>query len=147
MSHQSFHYVLCSTVYVINEKMEFLFFHHPKLKKWVPPGGKIEPHEMPQEAAMRECLEETGIQIQLIGAKAPLENGLIAPQGLEYNPAQGSFRAHLDFIYFGKSLLNHSVMQCEGEVRWFLLSEIPSLNTFPSIFKWCAKLIDQHFAC
>jgi len=30
------------------------------------PGGKIEPHETPEGAAMRECLEEAGIAIRLL---------------------------------------------------------------------------------
>jgi mutator protein MutT len=30
------------------------------------PGGKIEPHETSEGAALRECLEETGIAIQLL---------------------------------------------------------------------------------
>lgn len=30
------------------------------------PGGKIEPHETPAEAALRECLEEAGIAIRML---------------------------------------------------------------------------------
>lgn len=31
------------------------------------PGGKIEPHETAAEAAARECLEETGIPVRVLG--------------------------------------------------------------------------------
>jgi 8-oxo-dGTP diphosphatase len=31
---------------------------------WEFPGGKIEPGETPEAAAVRECLEETGLQVQ-----------------------------------------------------------------------------------
>jgi 8-oxo-dGTP diphosphatase len=31
---------------------------------WEFPGGKIEPGETPEEAAVRECLEETGLSVQ-----------------------------------------------------------------------------------
>jgi 8-oxo-dGTP diphosphatase len=31
---------------------------------WEFPGGKIEPHETPEAAAIRECLEETNIAVQ-----------------------------------------------------------------------------------
>ena len=135
-------YIFCSTAYVMNTMGKFLLFKHPKLKKWVPPGGKIEPYEMPQDAAIRECFEETGIQIHLIGTPSSLEKGLLAPQGLEYNPAEGIFKAHLDFIYFGKTIENHPVGQGEGEVQWFSLYEISQTQTFPSIFKWCTKLFN-----
>lgn len=30
---------------------------------WEFPGGKIEPGETPQQAAVRECLEETGVRV------------------------------------------------------------------------------------
>lgn len=32
------------------------------------PGGKIEPGETPEVAAVRECLEETGLVVEAIGA-------------------------------------------------------------------------------
>jgi len=32
---------------------------------WEFPGGKIEPGESPTQAAARECLEETGIQVEV----------------------------------------------------------------------------------
>ncbi len=31
------------------------------------PGGKIEPDEAPEAAAIRECLEETGVVVEIIG--------------------------------------------------------------------------------
>ena len=34
---------------------------------WEFPGGKIRPRETPQEAAVRECLEETGLLVRIAG--------------------------------------------------------------------------------
>ena len=34
---------------------------------WEFPGGKVEPGESPQEAAVRECLEETGLEVEIRG--------------------------------------------------------------------------------
>ncbi len=31
--------------------------------KWVAPGGKFEPNESPEECALREGLEETGLSL------------------------------------------------------------------------------------
>ncbi|MDP6469251.1 MAG: NUDIX domain-containing protein, partial [Pirellulaceae bacterium] len=32
------------------------------------PGGKVEPNEVPAQAAVRECLEETGLEVEVSGA-------------------------------------------------------------------------------
>ena len=37
---------------------------------WEFPGGKIEPNETPQQAAARECLEETGLEVE-VGEEYP----------------------------------------------------------------------------
>jgi 8-oxo-dGTP diphosphatase len=34
---------------------------------WEFPGGKVEPGESPENAAMRECREETGIDAEIMG--------------------------------------------------------------------------------
>lgn len=39
--------------------------------KWCFPGGRIERGEAPEKTAMRECLEETGIECQAIQGAVP----------------------------------------------------------------------------
>jgi 8-oxo-dGTP pyrophosphatase MutT (NUDIX family) len=40
--------------------------HHPRLHRWMLPGGHVEPDENPAEAALREVREETGLTAHLI---------------------------------------------------------------------------------
>jgi len=40
--------------------------HHPRLRRWMLPGGHVEDHENTAEAALREVDEETGRRAQLI---------------------------------------------------------------------------------
>ncbi len=54
--------------YFTGRKSPYLIFHR-KLKKWLPPGGHIDPNEMPSETAIREAFEETGLEIELIFKK------------------------------------------------------------------------------
>ena len=44
--------------------------HHPRLRRWMLPGGHVEAYENPAEAALREVREETGLTAQLINTPA-----------------------------------------------------------------------------
>ncbi|MEM3486350.1 MAG: NUDIX hydrolase [Candidatus Methanomethyliaceae archaeon] len=48
------------------EKNRVLLRFHPKLGKWLPPGGHLELGETPDEALIREFREETGLIVELI---------------------------------------------------------------------------------
>lgn len=138
MNNSSYGYILCSTLYVTYNK-KFLLLKHPKLQKWVPPGGKIEPNEMPEDAALRECFEETGLQVKLFGGTSPLVNGLVNCHGMEYNHATENSLSHLDFIYFAKANpdAKGNFPDLKKEVHWFLIEDIYCLDTFSSVPKWC----------
>lgn len=43
----------------------FLMVYHPRRKGWEMPGGKLEPGETAEEAAKRECLEESGYDVEI----------------------------------------------------------------------------------
>lgn len=54
-------------IHITNDDKTYVLFHlHPKLLKWMGPGGKIEPHELVHEALEREVLEETGLIIKFM---------------------------------------------------------------------------------
>src|SRR3990167_9856924 len=111
---------------------------YKKLNRWVPPGGKIDSHETPDEAAIRECLEETGVNIELLGVRAPVDGGLVAPQGIQLNPIIPNERDHIDLIYFAQPIDNEILKISEREaadIGWFSYEALFSLNTFPSILK------------
>ena len=58
------------TVYCIAMKDDrFLMVHNLKRRGWEMPGGKVENGETTEQAAVRECLEESGYDITLIDKK------------------------------------------------------------------------------
>ncbi|WP_202613691.1 NUDIX hydrolase [Ornithinimicrobium cerasi] len=80
---------------------------HRKLGIWLPPGGHIEPHELPDEAALRETLEETGLTVRLVGAPgidhdppgSPRQ--LLRPEGIQVEDISlDPPHQHIDLIYF-----------------------------------------------
>lgn len=50
---------------IISEEEKFLLVQRRDMPVWVIPGGGIEPGEDPSEAAKREALEETGLEVEI----------------------------------------------------------------------------------
>src|SRR5438105_15287259 len=93
-------------VFVVHEGRVLLHYHR-KLGKWLPPGGHIEDNEVPDDAALREVLEETGIRARLVGPRgldtAHLAAGaprqLIVPAGVQVEDIYPGHQ-HIDLVYF-----------------------------------------------
>jgi 8-oxo-dGTP pyrophosphatase MutT (NUDIX family) len=138
---------LCVTTYVINGRDELLMMFNKKLSKWAPPGGKVDNYETPDAAAIRECLEETGIQIQLIGIVPPVEGAMVTPIGSQCNVIKKGLRDHVDLIYAGKPLDENAKLilsEREGtDVGWFSLEKTKTLDTFESVRYWHRFVIEQ----
>jgi len=55
------------TVYAFDERDRMLLVRDRQLDVWVAPGGCLEPGERPEDAAVREAREETGVEIEVLG--------------------------------------------------------------------------------
>ena len=139
--------LFCATVYVKNENHEFLLMHHRKLNKWTPPGGKIDPNEIPDDAALRETFEETGLKVKLLGKRVPVEGGLLTPEGMQLNVVTEGVREHIDFIYFATPLPGQTAKLNEREaydIGWFSIDEVKKLDSFDSVPKWCELFTERY---
>src|SRR5271163_771914 len=83
-----------------------LLVHHKRIGAWLPPGGHIEPFEMPHEAAAREVLEETGVAVEVTAPPVPPtagHNAFFLPQPLCIQAVSavenGEELYHLDLAY------------------------------------------------
>ncbi|MFB6984442.1 NUDIX domain-containing protein [Streptomyces sp. NPDC056304] len=61
---------LAAEVWVTEPAFEHVLLVQHRVRGWVPPGGKVEPGEAPRAAAVRELLEETGLQAELLAEPA-----------------------------------------------------------------------------
>jgi len=142
-----------ATCYVLHEDKLLLIFHK-KHKKWLPPGGHIEPNEIPHEAALREVKEETGLDVELIAQEnvwiEERFNSKSIPRPylclLEEIPAHKDTppHQHIDFIYVSR-MKEGSKLQEVDEVDgalWFSQEEIKMLQADVDIF-----LDTQEVAC
>jgi 8-oxo-dGTP diphosphatase len=84
---------------------------------WEFPGGKCEPGETPEQAAIRECLEETGILVVIEGLRRVIEHhyphGHVRLYFFDCTPADGGTEPSQ-----------------EHGCRWIPASELPILR-FP----------------
>ncbi len=141
--------LMCVTVYIFNpEGSQTLLMNHRKLGKWVPPGGKIDPNEIPDVAAIREVKEETGLDVKLIGEIAPVPGGYIRPFGVQLNEVIPGAKEHIDLIYIAIPIGNAKLQVSEREaadLKWFTIDETQNheLNTFPSVRTWAQKFSQE----
>ncbi len=84
---------------------KILLIHHRKLDKWLPLGGHIELDEDPEQAALREAREESGLEVELLGDRPPTtETGtraLIAPRFLDIHRISATHE-HIGMIYWAR---------------------------------------------
>ncbi|NDD57698.1 MAG: NUDIX domain-containing protein [Chlamydiae bacterium] len=127
-----------ATAYILKEGKTLLVFHK-KLQKWLPPGGHVEVDELPNECAIREAKEETGLDVKIL----PQENLWLHFANassferpylclLEEIPAFGNTLAHkhIDMIYITTPCAGKEdeILLSEGKIRWFNQEELSHLK-------------------
>lgn len=125
----------CASVFVVNPvDKKLLLCHHKKFNKWVQPGGHIEIGETPEETALRETYEETGVRVKLIGERFPRENDFIRPLGIQKNRGKDD-SYHIDITYVGVPLSQDFVIEDDEIDRcaWFSLEDLEEIDYFPDI--------------
>jgi ADP-ribose pyrophosphatase YjhB (NUDIX family) len=136
-------------VFVVHADRVLLHFHR-KLGMWLPPGGHIEPHELPDDAAIREVAEETGVRARLVGergvdlASPPYPRALARPAGIQLEDIAPGHQ-HIDLVYFavpvpgGESLAPEEAR--EHGTGWYPLDELEALGANDEIRAWAALAV------
>lgn len=155
-----------ATVFVVNDENQVLLVWHRKFGKWMPPGGHIDPNELPEDAAIRECKEETGIDIELVDGtgddvflQQPDEGRMLKrpfSMLLEYIPAfpgnehrkPEEAHDHIDCIFVGKPTdmtqnMAHNAEESD-DIRWFSaedLSALPEEELFANVRLMAGRIL------
>ena len=163
----------------IHEKIDFtvaifvvhdgkvLLIHHRKLDKWLPLGGHIERDEDPEQAALREAKEESGLDVELLGERPPTTSpgtrALIAPRFLDIHRINDTHE-HIGMIYWARPKIvaqasclcgteTHRQDACattlaaeeHHDIRWCNAAELDKLGPpMTDAVKWyCRRAIEE----
>ena len=113
-------------------KNKVLLRMHEKYNIWLVPGGHIELDEDPNEAALREVKEETGLNVVLWKEnKSPVKDDgrvkILIPPVCMNRHRVGDTHEHISLVYFATSSTDE-VCPNEGErqdaCKWFTQEEL-----------------------
>jgi 8-oxo-dGTP pyrophosphatase MutT (NUDIX family) len=136
-------------IFVVHEG-RVLVIHHRKLDRWLPLGGHIELDEDPEQAALREAREESGLEVELLGERPPTTEpgtrALIGPRFLDIHRITDTHE-HIGMIYWARPK-NGSVTLSATEhhdIRWCSAAELDQLHPpMAGAVKWyCRKAIKE----
>lgn len=125
---------------------KILLLKHKKLNMWLPPGGHVDPNELPDEAAVREVKEETGLNITLVGEKGLNVNyprQLIIPRGIQVEDIEADHQ-HINLVYFATLSGNPRFTMNKESTRmdWYGLDDLP-LDVNDEIRSWCKRAFSE----
>lgn len=138
----------CASAFVINpDTKKILLVKHHLWDKWVQPGGHIEDDETPEEAAVREVFEETGVKVSLIGERFPREDDMIRPLGIQCNRKDNGDK-HIDIIYAATPNNTEVELVISNEsydIGWFSRRELENLPVFPDVKITMDYILREYF--
>ena len=132
-------------VFVVWEGKVLLHLHR-KLGMWLPPGGHIERGELPDDAAVREVFEETGLRVELVGERredVPDPVQLHRPAGVQLENI-GPEHQHIDLIYFARPVGSTAIEESFGEdkVGWYGPEDWDEMSVNLEVRGWCERALD-----
>lgn len=122
--------------FVVVDEGHVLLVDHRNAQLWLPPGGHVEPGELPRVTVERELQEELGF-----AALHPID----APLFVTITTTVGLTAGHTDVSlwYVVRASRHQSFKFDEGEfvdARWFSFEEVPFERTDPHMKRFIAKL-------
>ncbi len=132
----------CASAYTIDfENKKVLLMYNKKLNKWLQPGGHIEGKEMPEETAIRETFEETGIKIKIIGPS--FDNQKFQPVATERYINKVGDMIDIQFVAIPetKNLVNDE----NNKTMWFSIEELENEENVSNEIKIKVKTLYEKY--
>lgn len=124
-----------ATTFVVRDGRTLLLWHN-KVGAWLPPGGHIHPDELPEEAACREVLEETGLEVELLGQQEAWGKVRVLRRPAcilleDISPGH----QHIDLIYFARAKAGEPRINAQESAarRWYTSAELEGPEIAPDI--------------
>lgn len=119
-----------------------LLHRHAKLERWLPPGGHVEPNELPDDAAVRETLEESGVRVRLEGGtvfgfepRPGATRMLVRPRGVQLETI-GPDHEHIDLVYLARPEAGYDGGPAK-DFRWVDRDALDALELTDEVGAWC----------
>ena len=113
-----------------------LLHWHGRVQAWLPPGGHVEANEDPVQAVLREVLEETGLEVEVVparkdGARFAAVEQIEPPRTIlvedVYDETVGAHQ-HIDMIYYTRVIVDDEGSGARPDVpegwRWVTADEL-----------------------
>ena len=143
-----------ATVFIVADS-KVLLHEHKKIGTWLPPGGHVEANELPNETALREIKEETGLDIDLIADENfAEEEKFLALNDMRVKTVSRPWKVllekitenhyHIDFIYLAKVKINTIENNENHQLKWFTTYELEqNQKLFPNVKYYGIKAIQE----
>jgi 8-oxo-dGTP pyrophosphatase MutT (NUDIX family) len=116
---------------------------------WLPCGGHVEPNELPDDAAVRETFEESGVLVDLVGERTVDVSGptaLVRPRGVQLEPIEPGHE-HVDLIYFAVPQEPYDGRlprrETDPSLGWYDEPALRRLDLTAEVRAWCALALAE----
>ena len=125
----------------VEEEWRLGLVWHPRFSRWMLPGGHVEGHENPAQAALREVTEETGMEARILSAPTAVVASTDVPgtvprplwiveEQVPPEPRQSREHIHVDHLYAAVVARPTPTVPGEHCFTWYSPARLAQLEMF-----------------